>query len=95
MKTNQEINMNNNIYVLTTKYVVYNDSFISLVLHDEEGDWQFLGNEDNLKEDDALVVSLEEILNHDPSLSAILDLAMGKQATRDSCDSVWIIQDIN
>ena len=87
--------MNNNIYVLTTKYVVYNDSFISLVLHDEEGDWQFLGNEDNLKEDDALVVSLEEILNHDPSLSSILDLPMGKQATRDSYDSVWTIQDIN
>lgn len=42
MKITEE---NKNKSAITTKYVVNNNSIIVSVFYDEDGDWQFLGEE--------------------------------------------------
>jgi hypothetical protein len=81
---------NLNIYVFTTKFVLKENSPILKVYHDSEGDWQFLGKETNLKEDDAMVVSLDEILKFDPSLQQLLNLPIDSMAYRVDQKSIWI-----
>ncbi|MBQ6286594.1 MAG: hypothetical protein IJK73_02930 [Bacteroidales bacterium] len=63
------------------------------VIHDQDGDWQFLGDECNLQEEDAMVVSLNEILEYDITLSDILFLPWGRQAIRERIGEVWHIYD--
>ena len=86
--------MNYNIYVFTTKYVIKNGSPIVRVIHDEDGDWQFLGNEKNLQETDAMIVSLSEIIEFDKTLIDVINLPIGKQAFRDNVGNTWHIQDL-
>jgi hypothetical protein len=86
--------VNYDIYVFTTKYVVKNNSPIVRVLHDEDGDWQFLGSEGNLQETDAMVVSLGEIIEFDTTLSEIINLPIGKQALRTNIGKTWYIYDL-
>ena len=83
-------NENLNIHVFTTRFVIKEKSPILKVYHDDDGDWQFIGKETNLKEEDAMVVSLGEILNFDPSLKQILSLPMGSNAYRPDQYSQWI-----
>lgn len=61
-------------YVITTKYVINNNSPIIRVIHEKDGAWQFLGKEENLSESDAFVLSLEEILCLDSTLQDVLSL---------------------
>lgn len=88
MKTNY------NQYVITTKYVINNNSPIIRVIHEKDGDWQFLGKEENLSESDAFVLSLEEILCLDNTLQDVLHFPLGKQAYRTSPKGNWIVCDI-
>lgn len=44
----QRIDENPNKAVLTTRYVIKNNSPVVCVIYDEDGDWQFLGASDNL-----------------------------------------------
>ena len=44
-------------YVITTKYVINNNSPIIRVIHENDGAWQFLGKEENLSESEAIVLS--------------------------------------
>ena len=84
----------NNQYVITTKYVINNNSPIIRVIHEKDGDWQFLGKEENLSESDAIVLSLEEIICLDKTLQNVLSLPLGKQAYRTSPKDNWIVCDI-
>ncbi len=45
----QPIDENPNKAVLTTRYVIKNNSPIVCVIYDEDGDWQFWGASDNLR----------------------------------------------
>lgn len=85
--------INSNIYVFTTKKVLKEGNPIIRVIHEQDGDWQFLGDEHNLQEEDAMVVSLNEIVDYDKSLSDIIHLPEGKQAIRDGIGGVWHIFD--
>lgn len=85
---------NLNIYVFTTKFVIYNSSPIVYVIHENDGDWQFLGKENNLKEEDAMIISLDEVLLHDPTLMTILNLPEGKEAIRSDIGADWVIKTI-
>lgn len=85
---------NINIYILTTKNVIHEGWPIIRVIHDEDGDWQFLGDEENLTEDDAVIVSLEEIITIDNSLSEVTSLPKGKQALRNNIDEPWYVYDL-
>lgn len=77
-----------NLAVITTKFVIENNSPILSVFRDEEGDWQFFGFEE-VEEQDARVVSLEEILKIDPSIQEILWLSNGMTAHRENAQVEW------
>jgi hypothetical protein len=85
--------MNKNQAVITTKFVVFKKSPILYVYRDDDGTWQFLGPEENLNEEDASVVSLEEILQLDPTLEKILNININCEARRRDINSEWIILD--
>ena len=87
--------MNKNQYVITTRFVIYDNSEIIRIIHEENGDWQFLGREENLKESDAVIISLGEMMDFDNSLSIVESLPIGKQALRTNKMSPWYIYDIN
>lgn len=87
--------INYNQYVITTKHVINNNSPIIRVMHEKDGDWQFLGKEENLSESDAFVLSLEEILCLDNTLKDVLSLPLGKQAYRTSPKDSWLVCDID
>ncbi|WP_199884110.1 hypothetical protein [Anaerosinus massiliensis] len=78
-----------NVMVMTTKNIIKNHTAIVYVSHDEEdGMWQF---HDGLDVDmnDAMLVSLEEIITLDSELMKLYDLPIGWIAWRDNKDSVW------
>ena len=59
------------------------------VFHCQDGDWQFLGDEENLTEDDAVVISIEELLSIDKSVKEVLNMPIEKQAMRINKESSW------
>jgi hypothetical protein len=79
--------------VITTKYVLDNGSPILFVNHYDDGFWEFLGSEENLSDEDFKVVSLEEILNIDSSITEISDLPYERRAYRETKNDTWNIID--
>jgi len=73
--------------VITTRYVMDANSLITYVICDEDGDWQFFGNEE-VNESDVCVVSVKQILAMDDSLHS-LNLEPGQAAERKDIDSPW------
>lgn len=76
---------------LTTRYVINQGSPIVNVIFDEDGDWQFLGEEE-IDESDAVVVSIREILEHDITLCGIPELNYGQSAVRDNINAPWTVE---
>lgn len=84
MKLSEEVE---NKAVITTRYVMDANSPITYVCCDEDGDWQFFGDED-VTESDACVISVKQILSLDDTLH-VLDLSPGQAASRIDIDSPW------
>lgn len=80
-----------NTAVITTKCVLNENSPILFVNHYDDGFWEFLGNEDNLKDEDFKIISLEEILNIDLSVVEISDLPYEGKAYRENRNMQWEI----
>ena len=80
-----------NNYVFTTRFVIEDNCPIVLVSHDDEGDWQFLSEEGPI-EDEARIVLLHEIIQHDPTILEVADLPIGSKAFRDNMGSPWRIR---
>lgn len=76
--------------VITTRYVVRQQSPILFVFHFEDGYWQFAGREENLPDTDFLVLRLEEVVALDSSILEIADLPMGVAAARESQGAEWV-----
>lgn len=74
------MNIDLNQAVFTTRFVLENNSPIVYVCHDDEGDWQFFGKEEELTEEDARIISFGEILRINPSLKQILGISQGMEA---------------
>jgi hypothetical protein len=83
-----------NMAVMTTKFVFSQGSQILTVSHYDDGWWEFVGKEANLKDDDFLIVSLEEILDKDPALMQLKEMDENKEANRDNNHSMWVISDL-
>lgn len=78
-----------NVAVFTLKRILHEGQPILYVSHDEDdGAWQFLDGED-LKEEDAALVSLVHITNLDSSIYELADLPLGWQAWRTSKSQPW------
>ncbi len=79
-----------NSILITTKFIMKFNKPILHVIHDSDGDWQFLGDQD-ITESDALVVSFENILKIDESIKEIIELPIGYQAIRKNKSDIWKI----
>jgi len=82
--------MDYNIAVITTMSITNKYSIVKRVVRDIEGDWQFLDGND-VSEQNARVVSLQDILNLDSSLIEILNIPVGSVAIRDDKNKEWIL----
>ncbi|WP_035643494.1 hypothetical protein [Flavobacterium sp. ASV13] len=80
-----------NIAVITTKFVLEKKSPIVSVFRDDDGDWQFFGKEEDIQEEDARVISLDEILKIDDSINDILWINNGMHAWRENKNEKWNI----
>ncbi len=79
-----------NTMAMTTKKIVSGQSDILLVSHDEDdGMWEFLDGED-VCEENALVVSMSEMVQIDESINKLYDLPLGWIAYRESKTTDWI-----
>lgn len=84
--------MDLNKAIITSKRILSKKTTVSVVYHDLEDDWQFLDN-DELTEEDAVVISLGQILEIDESLKSIVTLKEGYYAIRESSKNRnWIIK---
>lgn len=87
-KDDWPFNEGKNRAAFTTRPVIEGAQPISLVVHSEDDDWQFLC-ETTTKTEDGKLVRLETIFEMDPSVGSIADLPRGWQARRDSIDREW------
>ena len=78
-----------NTAVFTTKFVILDKSPILNIFHDDDGDWQFIGPEVGVKNEDIKLVALFEIINIDNTVLEVADLPYDWEAHRDSIGSVW------
>lgn len=76
--------------VLTTSYVLCNDSPITFVLYDEDGDWQLFSDEEVGENEDAYSVTVEEILEMEPALRKLPDMEKGQGVAREKDSKRWI-----
>lgn len=77
--------------VLTTSYVLTAGSPVTFVLYDEDGDWQLFGEDEVSDDEDAYLVSVDEMLEMEPVLRKLPDLQPGQAATREIDSPRWII----
>lgn len=83
------MNIDFNVAVFTTVFVLEKKSKIIYVSHDSEGDWQFFGSEEDISEEDARVVSLAEIIEMEPSIKELLWMPEGMQCWKDLKSNEW------
>ena len=77
-----------NTAVITLTRIVDGSQPILYVVHDEDGDWQFLDGSD-VSEEDASTVSLKNVATRDPSIKALADLPAGWAAERTHVGQEW------
>lgn len=79
-----------NVAVFTTLPILNGAPILYVFHHEEDGAWEFYGEED-VDDDERKVVALEEIVNMDSSLLKVCDLPLGYCARRKAKDAEWEI----
>ena len=77
-----------NTAVISLIRIVDGSQPILYVVHDEDGDWQFLDGGD-VSEEDAAMVSLRNVCERDPSIKLLADLPVGWAAERATVEQEW------
>lgn len=84
-----------NVACFTLRQIVENRAPILLVLHDlEDHGWQFLTGKE-VSMDDAMIVSMREMAELDPSLLEVGHIPPGHRATRQSVGAEWRVEETN
>lgn len=81
-----------NLGVFTTRQWLELDNPILRVIHDTEGDWQFLTGDQ--MPDDIKLVALEQMVIKDITLNEVFDLEYGEEAEREFIGGQWIRNDV-
>lgn len=76
-----------NVAVFTTRQWLELGKPILRVIHDNDGDWQFLTG-DQMPED-ILIVALHQMIIKDKTLNEVFDLEYGEEAERESIGGKW------
>jgi len=88
----KQFNEEMNVAVMTTKFVLKeNQPILFIYHHEDDGMWEFVGNQD-AKDEDYMVVALEEIIAYDPTVQEVADLPLGGSAFRTNSRSPWEIE---
>jgi hypothetical protein len=82
--------VNLNQAVITSTYIIKDKLPILYVIHDDTDEWQFLGGQD-VEEKDIMLVSIQNIIDTDETITQILDLPIGSEAMRKDKKSEWRI----
>ncbi len=77
-----------NLTAFTSRQWLEEGKPILRVVHDTEGDWQFLTGDQMA--DDIRIVALEQIVTKDKSLNEVFDLDYGEEAEREIVGGKWI-----
>lgn len=78
-----------NTLVITTQNIIKKSAKVLIVSHDEDdGMWEFLDG-DMVDENNAAIVSLEEMICMDDSINELFDLPLGWVAYRENIYSEW------
>ena len=81
------------VYVFTTKNVVIKRKPVLRIYYDEDGDLQFLDGMQSPRIEDAMLISLGEMLQIDCDLlSVVSELQRGEFAIRKDADSPWKVR---
>lgn len=88
MRTN-DIDLNQAVF--TTKNVMNNKMTIVRVTHDHDGFWQFFDAASTNSFENAMLVSLKNILDTDSSISEVIYIAEGHRAEREEKNKPWTI----
>ena len=79
-----------NVATVTMRQVVHGGAPVLLVSHDaDDGGWQFLSG-GTFEVADGLLVSLRSMVERDPGLAELADLALGWEARREQAGSAWV-----
>lgn len=84
---NFKFNEERSLGIFTTRQWLEKDAPIVEVLHDQEGDWQFLTKD--WDEEGIILVTLEEMIKKDDSLNELFNLDYGQGAIRETETSNW------
>ena len=76
-----------NLGIFTTSEWLKNNEQILRVVHDEDGDWQFLTEDFDFQ--NGKLVTLEKMVLKDKTLNEIFDLEYGEEAERDFIGGKW------
>lgn len=76
-----------NLGVFTTRQWLEHNQPILRVVHDSDGDWQFLTGDQ--EQEDIRFVALEQMILKDPSLNEVFDLEYGQVAERNFIGDAW------
>lgn len=79
--------------VLTTSYVLCNDSPVTYVVYDEDGDWQLFGDDEVSDDEEAYLVAVEEILEMEPALKKLPDMQPGQAVYREATNTRWFFEE--
>jgi len=80
-----------NVAVFVGRAIVARGDWIAYVSHDDDdGSWQFYNSETGpVGEGDIMIISLQNVVKRDESISALADLPEGWHAWRSSKTSPW------
>ncbi|HWX67834.1 MAG TPA: hypothetical protein VNZ27_15560 [Rhodanobacter sp.] len=79
-----------NLAVVANRKIIVEQAWIAYVSHDlDDGGWQFHVESEELIEKNAAVVSLENVLECDPTIALLADLPLGWHAWRSSKTAAW------
>ncbi|HLP19511.1 MAG TPA: DUF4262 domain-containing protein [Chitinophagales bacterium] len=77
-----------NLTTFSTRQWMDENNPILRVIHDSDGDWQFLTGDQALIED-ACIIALEQLVIRDKTLNEVFDLEYGEQAEREYIGGKW------
>ncbi|ABQ05929.1 DUF4262 domain-containing protein [Flavobacterium johnsoniae] len=78
-----------NLTTFTTRQWLQEGKTIVKVIHDNDGDWQFL-TDDEISTENIIIVALEQLILKDKTLNELFDLEYGEEAQRKLIGDEWV-----
>ncbi len=75
--------------VFTLRSILNQAQPIRRVIHDHDGDWQFVDGVTDATAENGAIVALREITDRDPSVMELADLLCGWRAVRGDAGEGW------